>query len=59
MDRFFCILDENKECDNCGECEICDLDSHKICDNCGKCINTDSDYLAIDIDSIIDGVIEK
>jgi len=25
MERYFCILDENKICDRCGECEMCDL----------------------------------
>ena len=34
-----CVLDEEKECDGCLECEICDLDPNKICDNCGKCLD--------------------
>lgn len=34
----YCLLDENKICDNCGECDRCDLDPNKICDNCCKCI---------------------
>lgn len=46
-----CILYE-RECIECGECNVCDLDSNKICDNCGKCINIDSDYAEIEIDSI-------
>ena len=33
-----CVLDENKICDDCGECNYCDLNPFKICDNCGKCI---------------------
>lgn len=33
-----CLLDENKVCDDCGECDRCDLDPNKICDNCCKCI---------------------
>ena len=33
-----CILDENKICDDCGECNRCDLDPDKICDNCCRCI---------------------
>ena len=33
-----CLLDENKICDDCGECDRCDLDPNKICDNCCKCL---------------------
>ncbi len=51
MNRTVCILDENKECDNCMECEICDLDPNKICDNCGKCLDI-RDYAAIRIDRV-------
>ncbi len=46
-----CILYE-RECIECGECNMCDLDSGKICDNCGKCIELKSDYAEIGIDSI-------
>ena len=46
-----CIFDENKICDNCGECEFCDLDPTKLCDNCGKCIQM-NDFVSIKIDSI-------
>ena len=39
MDKVkICVLDENKECDDCGECNRCDLDPNKICDNCCMCI---------------------
>ncbi len=47
-----CILDENKICDGCLECDICDLDPTKICDNCGKCLNIQDDAV-IKIDRII------
>ena len=47
-----CVLDENKECDNCMECETCDLDPSKICDNCGKCLEIKDDAV-IKIDKII------
>lgn len=33
-----CVLDDNKICDDCGECNRCDLDPEKICDNCCRCI---------------------
>ena len=48
-----CLLDDQKVCDNCGECQRCDLDPEKICDNCMKCVNTGADYRAIEIDEII------
>ena len=37
-EKRICLLDENKICDDCGECDRCDLDPNKICDNCCKCI---------------------
>ncbi len=46
-----CVLYE-RECINCGECDICDLDPLKICDNCGKCLNIKDDAV-IKIDKII------
>ena len=48
-----CILDENKLCTSCGECDKCDLDSNKLCDNCGKCIGLDADSRAIEIEDVI------
>lgn len=51
----FCIFDKNKECDNCGECNVCDLDKNKICDNCGKCLELEGyDWKAIKLDEIIE-----
>ena len=55
----YCVLDENKICDNCGECNVCDLDPNKICDNCMKCVRTGADYNAIEIDEIIDSGIDS
>lgn len=55
MDIKKCILNSNKICDNCGECDKCDLDSSKICDNCGRCMEMEnSDARAVKIDEIID-----
>lgn len=51
MERKMCVLDEEKECDGCLECEICDLDPNKICDNCGKCLDI-KEYAAIRIDKL-------
>lgn len=47
------MLEDEKVCDNCLECNTCDLDPGKICDNCAKCIDTDIDYKVIEIDDII------
>lgn len=46
-----CVL-YDRDCINCGECDMCDLDPNKICDNCGKCINLETDYAEIKIDKI-------
>ncbi len=48
-----CILEENKICDNCLECNICDIDPEKICDNCAKCIEPESKYRSIVIDEVL------
>lgn len=34
-----CLLEDTKECIECGECDRCDLDPEKLCDNCCKCID--------------------
>ncbi|PJI10152.1 MULTISPECIES: hypothetical protein [Clostridium] len=49
-----CVLDENKVCDNCGECDRCDLNPEKICDNCGKCLNpNNANTRSILVDNVI------
>ena len=54
-DRKMCLMDPEKICDDCGECERCDLDPNKLCDNCMKCLSsTGADYLAIEVDDIIE-----
>lgn len=53
-----CIL-EDKECTNCGECDICDLNPNKICDNCCQCIEADTDFKGIYIDDIIENDIKE
>ena len=50
-----CVLDEEKNCIECGECSCCDLDPQKTCDNCMKCVNSGADYLAVEIDDVIVG----
>lgn len=38
-----CILVDDKECNDCHQCDYCDLEDDKICDNCGKCLD-EADY---------------
>ena len=52
MDVKQCVL-YDRECIDCGECDVCDLDPNKICDNCGKCISSDEPYRSVIIDEII------
>lgn len=55
MKNCYCVLDKNKLCDDCGECDICDLNPDKKCDNCGKCLEMkDYDMKAVKVDDIID-----
>ena len=49
-----CVLEDNKICDDCGQCNICDLDPSKICDNCMKCVRSGAEYNAVEIDEIIE-----
>lgn len=52
MDKM-CMLEENKICDNCLDCNFCDLKPGKICDNCAKCIDNEAAFRAIEIEDII------
>lgn len=47
-----CVLDDEKLCNDCGECDYCDLNPFKICDNCGKCIDSSEEYRKLKIDEI-------
>ncbi|MDL2206807.1 hypothetical protein LJC33_07865 [Eubacteriales bacterium OttesenSCG-928-N13] len=49
-----CVLTEDTMCVECGECSRCDLNPEKTCDNCLKCVKSDADYLAIEIDEVIE-----
>lgn len=44
-----CVL-YDRECTNCGECDMCDLDPKKKCNNCGACLESDGDYSTVDVD---------
>lgn len=47
-----CVLYE-RVCIECGECDQCDINPEKICDNCMQCMQTDAEYLAIQIDGLL------
>lgn len=50
-----CVLDAEKVCDGCGECDRCDLDPEKVCDNCMRCLGLvdGDDYRAITVTGIV------
>lgn len=48
-----CVL-MDRECFDCGECDICDLNPDKICNNCCVCIDNKADYKSVEIDEIIE-----
>ncbi len=48
-----------RECINCGECDICDLDQNKHCDNCGLCIDEFNDYRSVTIDDFVEQNVTK
>ena len=59
-----CVLDEEKVCDDCGECNRCDLDPNKVCDNCCRCIAMEDEgnefrSLTVDSDGIVGGRLSK
>lgn len=47
-----CIL-YDRECIDCGECDMCELDPKKRCDNCMKCVNGSAEYRAVYVDEVI------
>ncbi len=46
-----CIL-YDRDCIDCGECDMCELDPQKRCDNCMKCVTGKAEYRAVYIDRI-------
>ncbi|MBQ8425651.1 MAG: hypothetical protein IJX17_06480 [Clostridia bacterium] len=51
-----CVLEDDKFCNDCGECDRCDIDPTKICDNCGKCLDeyktNSKGFIEVPIDKI-------
>lgn len=55
MRKEYCIFEEAKKCNDCGQCDICDLNSSKKCNNCGKCLEMEGiDTKAVKIASVIE-----
>lgn len=50
-----CVL-YDRDCIECGECNMCDLEPGKICDNCMRCVESGADYNEVIIKDIVDGV---
>lgn len=48
-----CLL-YDRDCIDCGECDLCALNPEKRCDNCMQCVRSDADYSAIIIERVID-----
>ena len=48
-----CLLDENKLCDECTECDRCDLNPDKLCDNCCKCLDIPEEHIAVSITDVV------
>ncbi len=40
----------DRECVDCGECDICDLDPEKHCDDCGRCIDESEEYRSVTVE---------
>jgi len=56
----YCIFDEKKVCNDCGECNICEYNRDKICDNCGKCLEIEGyDVKAVKIDEVFEKTKEE
>ncbi len=39
----------DRECIDCGECDMCDLNPEKHCDDCGRCIEESEDYRSVTV----------
>ncbi len=39
----------DRECIDCGECDMCDLNPEKHCDDCGRCLEESEDYRSVTV----------
>lgn len=53
MEKKLCILEDNKLCDNCCECDTCDLEPTKVCDNCARCLDVEKEYRTYTVDDLV------
>ncbi len=53
MKKKMCMIEDNKQCDNCCECNTCDLDPLKICDNCAKCLGLNEEYRSYTLKELV------
>ncbi len=49
----------DRECINCGECDLCDLDPAKHCDDCGRCLEDVEEYRSVNIHDFLKQNITK
>jgi hypothetical protein len=49
----------DRECIDCGECDLCDLDHTKRCDDCGRCIDEVDEYRSITIQDFMKEHVSK
>lgn len=47
-----CVL-YDRDCIDCGQCDMCELDPQKRCDNCMRCVHTGAEYNAVIVDKIL------
>jgi len=52
MKKKQCVL-YDRDCIDCGECDMCELNPEKRCDNCMRCVNGDAEYRAVYVDQVI------
>jgi len=53
-----CVL-YDRDCIECGECELCDLDPGKKCDNCCRCLDEVDEYRTVYFEEFMDIQEEK
>jgi hypothetical protein len=42
----------DRDCINCGECELCDLDENERCVSCGRCIEESGEFRIVKYNDI-------
>lgn len=47
-----CVI-YDRECIDCGECDMCDLEPEKHCDDCSRCIDDSEEYRSVTVEDFI------